>query len=242
MNDAKEMQGEKQMKIWAHRGASTLAKENTLEAFQLALDKGVDGLELDVHLSKDGEVMVFHDLMLNRMTGQSGCICDYTLEELKQPDFSIPTLREVYQMANVHKKSSGRGITINVELKTDEELYPAMPAKLLELEREINFGNVIYSSFNHYSLMALRQLNPNASIGLLYNMGLIDPHVYAARLNANALHAPWQIIAALPQVVADCHRLGIAVHVWTVNDAGIMEIMRQASVDALITDKLFPIE
>ncbi|MCL2364505.1 MAG: glycerophosphodiester phosphodiesterase [Defluviitaleaceae bacterium] len=227
------------MKIWAHRGASAFAPENTLQAFQLALDKGADGLELDVHLSRDGEVMVFHDLTLQRMTNQPGRICDHTLEELKQFDFPIPSLREVYQLANDYTQTHNRPITINVELKTDEELYPAMPAKLLELEREINFGSVIYSSFNHYSLMALRQLQPTAPIGLLYNMGMVNPHLYAQSLQANALHAPWQIIAALPQTVADCHALSIAVHVWTVNDANIMALMQQAGVDALITDSLF---
>jgi len=224
-------------KIWAHRGASAYKPENTLEAFQLALDKGADGLELDVHLSKDGEVLVFHDLTLNRMANQPGRICDHTLEELKRLDFPIPTLREVYHLANT--QSNGRQITINVELKTDEELYPALPSKLLELEHEIHFGNVIYSSFNHYSLMALRQLKSDTPIGLLYNIGLVDPHLYAARLQANALHAPWQIIAALPQTVKDCHAAGIAVHVWTVNDAGVMELMCQAGVDAVITDGLF---
>jgi len=227
-------------KIWAHRGASGFAPENTLEAFQLGLDKGADGIELDVHLSKDGEVMVFHDLTLQRMTGQPGRICDFTLTELKKLDFPIPTLGEVYQLVNDYTRENPREITINVELKTYEELYPDLPDKLVCMETQLNSARVIYSSFNHYSLQTIRQVNPAAQIGLLYNMGLVDPHRYATHLQANALHAPWRILAALPQTIKDCHAAGIAVHAWTVNDPAVLEMLSAAGVDAVITDTLFP--
>lgn len=228
------------MKILAHRGASAFAPENTLEAFRLGLELGADGLELDVHLTREGKIVVFHDPTLTRMTGKSGRISGFTLDELKALDFPIPTLEEVYAMANDFAKKQNRTLTINVELKTDEELYPTLPGKLLTLAPIVEFGTVIYSSFNHYSLTALRQLDPAVRIGILYNLPLVDPHLYAAHLKANALHPPWQIITALPQIVADCHALGIEVNVWTVNDETIAQKMHAAGADTLITDRLFP--
>ena len=74
--------------IYGHRGASAYAPENTMEAFRMALDMGADGVELDVHLSKDGELVVIHDLLLDRTTNGHGKVCDFTLEELKQLDAS----------------------------------------------------------------------------------------------------------------------------------------------------------
>lgn len=218
-------------KILAHRGANTFAPENTIEAFRIAIEQGADGLELDVHLSKDGEVMVFHDLTLARMTGQPGRICDFTCAQLQALDFPIPTLREVYALVN-------RPMVVNVELKTYEELYPALTEKLINLENELknDFTEIIYSSFNHYSLQALRQCKPDAKIGLLYHLPLVDPHVYASYLKADALHAPWKILAALPKTVSDCHEKGIAVNVWTVNEPEIIKQMKGLNVDAIITD------
>jgi glycerophosphoryl diester phosphodiesterase len=223
-------------KILAHRGASTLAPENTLEAFRLAIEQGADGIELDVHLTKDGEIAVFHDLTLERMTNGTGRICDYTMAELKKltvgNSCKIPTLNEVFNLTESHKSP----LTVNVELKTTEELYPALPQKLTALQHKLTYTEIIYSSFNHYSLKALRQLNPDAQIGLLYNLPLADPHIYAQHLQATAIHPPWQIIAALPHIVSDCHTLGIQVNTWTINDPAHIKALLACGVDAIITD------
>ncbi|MCL2498974.1 MAG: glycerophosphodiester phosphodiesterase [Defluviitaleaceae bacterium] len=232
-------------KILAHRGShlsrgageNVFAPENTLEAFRLGIEQGADGIELDVHLSKDGEVMVFHDLTLERMTGEPGRICDFTAEELKRLDFPIPTLDEVYGLINGLSITRNRPFTVNVELKTTEEVYPSLPAKLLDLQDRIGPSKIIYSSFNHYSLMDIRRIDPCAYIGLLYNLPLVDPYIYAQRLGANAIHPPWQIIAALPNTVDDCHTLGIEVNVWTVNDEAYIRKMLACGVDTVITDK-----
>jgi glycerophosphoryl diester phosphodiesterase len=223
-------------KILAHRGASTHVPENTLEAFQLGIAQGADGIELDVHLTKDGEIAVFHDLTLARMAHATGRICDYTMAELKEffinGKYKIPTLREVYELV----ASYGRPLTVNVELKTIPEPYPALPSKLLDLQAKIPCGTIIYSSFNHYSLMAIKQLNPAAHIGLLYETPLVDPHVYARHVQAAAIHPPWQIVAAWPHTVADCKAAGIKVNVWTVNDTAHIKMMLQYGVDTIITD------
>ena len=228
--------------IIAHRGASAYSAENTLPAFELAILQGSEGLELDVHLTKDKEVIVAHDLELERVSDGTGRICDYTLSELREFNFSAafpeqqpshaPTLAEVYSLV------SDTQLIVNVELKTTEVLYPELPEKLINLEREYAMeGRVIYSSFNHYSLMAIRQLNPKSEIGLLYAMGLVDPWIYAKHLSATALHPHYKIIGALPETVARCHENGIKVNVWTVDDPTTIGYMLNLGVDMIITNK-----
>ena len=109
------------MNVWAHRGASGYAPENTLEAFQLAIEQKADGVELDVQLSKDGVLVVIHDESLDRVSDGRGYVKDYTLQELKSFNFNkmhpeygivrIPTLEEVYALLK------NTGLTINTELK-----------------------------------------------------------------------------------------------------------------------------
>jgi glycerophosphoryl diester phosphodiesterase len=228
-------------KILAHRGASAYRPENTLEAFALALEQNADGFELDVHLTKDGQIVVAHDERLERVSNGSGLICDHTLGELKalnfnklfpgQPACSIPTLEEVYLLV----KDSGS--IVNVELKTTELLYPGLAEKLLRLEREQSMqGRIIYSSFNHYSLLELKQIDPDAKIGLLYQYGLIDPWVYARYVSAYAIHPYYSIIELLPETVARCRDDGIMVNVWPVNDPDMITLMYKCGVDAVMTD------
>ena len=109
-------------KVWAHRGASAYAPENTLEAFRLAAEQKADGVELDVQLSKDGELVVIHDETIDRVSDGSGYVRDYTLEELKRfhfnrlhPEYAdarIPTLAEVYELLKP------TGLEINVDRKS----------------------------------------------------------------------------------------------------------------------------
>ena len=232
--------------IQAHRGASAYLPENTLEAFSLAVEQKADSIELDVHLSKDGHVVVAHDERLERVSNGTGLINDYTLEELKlldfgkllpervpgQPVFRIPTLAEVYALI---KPSI---LTVNVELKTTELLYPGLPEKLLALAHEYAIEErVMYSSFNHYSLMEIKKLNPAAKIGLLYQLGMVDPWVYAKYVQAQAIHPYYYVVAALPETVVKCHDNDIMVNVWTVDDPQAIKLMIQCGVDAIITDK-----
>ncbi|MCL2361768.1 MAG: glycerophosphodiester phosphodiesterase [Defluviitaleaceae bacterium] len=224
-----------QTKIIAHRGASAYLPENTLPAFQLAMEQGAKGFELDIHLTKDDHVVVAHDLTLERVSNGTGRICDYNLAELRELDFgnhaTLPTLAEVYALV------ADTNLTINVELKTTEELYPAMPEKLIRLEKEYGIEDrVLYSSFNHYSLLAIRQHNKDAGIGILYDLGLVDPWVYAKQLGANAIHPHYKIIAALPETVARCHKEGIQVNIWTVDDPQAIKYMLSLGVDNLITN------
>jgi len=229
-------------KILAHRGASAYKPENTMPAFKLAMEQKADGFELDVHLTKDGEVVVAHDLTLERVSDGVGRICDYDLAALRAFDFGkprpgqerciVPTLAEVYELV------ADTNLIINVELKTTEELYPSLPEKLIRLEKEYAMeGRVLYSSFNHYSLLAIRQQDPKAEIGLLYAMGLVDPWVYARHVSADAINPHYYIVLGMPEIVERCHKDGIKVNTWTVDDPKAIGFMLNQGVDILITNK-----
>jgi len=229
--------------IQAHRGASAYWPENTIKAFSAAIEQGADCVELDVHLSKDGEIVVAHDFRLERVSNGSGYISDHTLAELKALDFGklaadkggeyrIPALSEVFSLV---KPSS---LTINIELKTTERLYPELPEKLIALTREFDMEErVIYSSFNHYSLVHLKKINPKAKIALLYELGMIDPWVYANYVKAYAIHPHYYVIMALPETVRLCHENGIKVNVWTVDENAVIKKMLECGVDGIITNK-----
>jgi len=228
--------------IHAHRGASSLYPENTLEAFSVAVEQGADCIELDVHLTKDGHIVVAHDTRLERVSNGTGYINDHTLKELKSLDFSrlfpgspvcrIPLLSEVFSLV----KPSG--LMLNIELKTTERLYPELPEKLNAMTCDYGMEErVIYSSFNHYSLQALKKLNASAKIGLLYELAMVDPWVYANYVGADAIHPHYLVVAALPETVARCHENGVRVNVWTVDDPQAVKLMLKCGADGIITNK-----
>ena len=171
-------------KVWAHRGASGYAPENTLDAFQKAVEMGADGIELDVQMTKDGELVVIHDETINRVSNGKGWVKDYTYEELKKFNFNkthleytkeeIPTLEQVYLLIKP------TNLTINVEIKTGIVFYPGIEERVLELTERLGMKErVIYSSFNHYTIRKIKELDPQAKTGMLYEDGIIDAVDYA---------------------------------------------------------------
>lgn len=229
------------MKIWGHRGASAYAPENTLEAFELAERQGADGVELDVQLTKDGEIVVIHDETIDRTSDGTGFVKDYTLEELKQFNFGkgkgdissvyrIPTLKEVYGLVKPGT------MTVNVELKTGIILYEGLEGKVLELAADMGMEDrVLYSSFYHPCLVRLKELNPSCKTGLLYSDGWIDPAGYAKKWGVGALH-PALYHMQDEELVQQAKARELAVHVWTVNrEADIRRVIR-TGVDAVITN------
>lgn len=227
--------------IWAHRGASFYAPENTLEAFDIAAKQKADGVELDVQLSKDGKLVVIHDEMLDRVSNGTGFVKDYTLNELKkfnvakmfpQYGFSrIPTLEEVYQLLKP------TDLIFNVELKTGIIFYEGIEEKLIKLAKNLNVEDrIIYSSFNHYSLLNLRKLKNNAKIGLLVSNIFVDVLDYAVKLGADALH-PIGYMLKLPGFIEECKAKNMKLHVWTIDDEEEIRLLNEQGVDAIITNK-----
>ncbi|CAG7616414.1 glycerophosphodiester phosphodiesterase [Paenibacillus allorhizosphaerae] len=158
----------------AHRGYPTLFPENTLSSFQAALDANYTHLELDVHLSKDGIPVVIHDPTVNRMCNDKGRVKEYTLEELKRFTVgereTIPTLDEALALCK------GR-ISVFLELKQIGKAYEGIEEKVLDVIRRHDITDqIIVTSFDHYSLMKMRELDSGIDIGLI--MGCLSPSVF----------------------------------------------------------------
>ena len=226
--------------VWAHRGACAYAPENTMEAFQLAIDMKADGIEIDVHLSKDGRIMVLHDAKIDRTSNGQGLVTDYTMEELKAFDFGyhfyngerrgikIPTLDELYELY------SKTDMTINIEIKSvDPEIVP----KLVELTAKYGMTEkVIYSSFNHYQLLNIHKVDPSLPIAPLYGNQLVNMWDYTANMGACAVHPNGRFLLDDADYFAKCAERNVAVNAWTINNAD--EALRLAALgaNAIITN------
>ena len=229
--------------VWAHRGASgwdrQYAPENTMPAFQKAVEMGADGIELDVQLTRDGEIVICHDERIDRTSRGQGWVKDFTLAELKKIDFGkphveygfveIPTLQEFLEFAKP------TNLKVNIELKTGVLYYDGLEEKTFRMVEEFGMnGRAIYSSFNHYSLQKLKTLCPNAKIGLLIGADTVRLPEDAESLGACAVHPPEGIVTK--EYVENCHAHGIKVHAWTVDNPVRMRQMVGMGVDAFITD------
>ena len=222
--------------VWAHRGASGYAPENTLAAFQKAVDLGADGVELDIQLTKDDQIVVIHDEMIDRTSDGKGWVKDYTLEELRafnynrtKPEYKhadIPTMREVFELLKP------TGLFINIEIKTGVVFYEKIVALTKEMGME---DRVCYSSFNHYTVTRIHELKPDAEVGFLYADGPIDMPSYGVKHGVNALH-PALYNLQYDGFVKECKEKGLKLNVWTVNERPYMEMCCQYGVDAIITN------
>ena len=142
----------------------------------------------------------------------------------------IPAMEEVFDLL------APTGLTINIELKTGIVFYENIEEKILELAARKNWEDrVIYSSFNHYTVRRIKELNPAAKVGLLYADGPIDMPGYGHRLEADALHPAFYNLQ-YPNYMEDCRRYGLDVNVWTVNSAADLMKCREYGVNAVITN------
>jgi len=228
--------------VLAHRGASLSAPENTLTAFELALAQGAHGIELDAKLSADGEVVVIHDVSVERTTNGLGKVSHLTLTALRELDagsfFSdqfqgekIPTLVEVFE-------TIGKRAVINVELTNYQSPRDGLADRVCELVQRFGLQeNVLFSSFLPSNLKRTRSLLPDTPCGLLALGGWLGWWARSFGFNFSdyqALHPG--LDDTTPQQVARVHRLKRRIHVWTVNDADDMRRLLGWGVDGVITD------
>lgn len=164
----------KRVGIWAHRGCSMMNPENTLLAFKKAAElEGITGIEFDVQLTKDNEIVVIHDERVDRTTDGTGYVQEYTLNELKQLFIAgddeihrIPTLRETFELLAPYCK--GKGLHLNIELKNSEIRYEGMEQRVIDMVSEFNLEDyVVYSSFNHDSIGLIKQIKADAEVAYL---------------------------------------------------------------------------
>lgn len=228
------------MEWFAHRGASDLYPENSLEAIEAAIPF-VDGIEFDVHFSKDGIGMIIHDETLERTTDGRGRVVDHTYEELRMLDAGfrfkgekvrtvIPTLDEVYALL------AGTPVKLNVELKTDTIRYDGIEKYVIDRAKAhgIDFERLILSSFNHYSIAKVREIAPEIETGVLYPYPLYKPHEYAQRLGAKAIHPDYRRV--LKSDVEAAHAAGIEVRVYTPRTEADVLSMAGMGIDAVIVN------
>lgn len=189
------------MKIWAHRGCSQMYPENTKLAFEKAAGiKGLTGIELDIQLTKDGEMVVIHDEKVDRTTDGTGYVRDYTLTELKKlridagvnPGQKIPTMEEVLDLLEDNMR---RGLKLNIELKNSKIPYEGMEKKIVALIHNSGLQkNVVYSSFNALSLEILHKIDEQAELGILDKKVSDCLYKLKGGCGAVALHPYWQSI------------------------------------------------
>ena len=228
---------------YAHRGASHDAPANTLAAFHLAAELGADGIEFDVHLSKDGEAVVIHDFSLDGTTDGQGQVRDHTLAELRELDAGswfdaayagqrIPTLQEVVD--NV-----GHRLQFNIELKTKGLRDEGLAAEVVRIVEDNNLsGRVIISSFSPLLLRWVRKANPTIPLGLLYSTDQNLPlrkAWFRHLLHVEALHPHYSMVNS--QYVGWARARGYRLHVWTADDPVVMRELIQLGVDIIITNR-----
>lgn len=227
--------------IIAHRGASGEAPENTLASFHLALEQGCDAIELDVHLSADGELIVCHDDLIDRTTSGTGRIADMTVSELKKYDAgswfhekysgeTLPLLEEVFDAVPEE-------IIVNVEIKNIPSYYQGIERSLHDLMIKKNrIGSVVVSSFDHQCLLRIKQLEPEIKIGLLYYANLTNHRSYAETFGASVFSLHPYFEAIRHDDIGDAEKHGLKVYPWTVNQSEEMEALINAGVSGIITD------
>lgn len=229
--------------IFGHRGSKIDCPQNTIHSFTTALEAGADGLELDVHYSKDGEIVVFHDFELDALTRERGPVASKTLAELQTIEVihphggcTIPSLEAVLQCIRDHEQKTHRTVWLNVEFKAGSVLYPGIEAKTAALcESYLSREQLIFSSFDHFALRTLKQVAPWARTGVLTMEAMVDPYLYVRHLQAEFYHP--NVLTLFPEVLAQCHVEGVKLNPYTVNDLDQAKALIQAGLFGLITDR-----
>jgi len=240
----------------AHRGASSLAPENTIEAFRLALEAGAGGLELDVHMTRDGHIVVIHDATVDRTTSGTGAVSEMTIHELRGPDAGfnftpdggptrpyrgrgsrVPTLEEVLR--------EFPGVAVNIDIKAG---LPGIEAAVLGVVRMTNaLDRVLVVSTPHATVKRFRRISgghvsTGASrweTGIFYLLSRLHLE-WLARPDYDALQVPpihRGIPLVTPRLIAAAHRRGVRVDVWTINQADEMRRLLDLGVDVIMTDR-----
>ncbi len=228
----------------AHRGGAADAPENTLAAFRGAATVGLGTWELDVQLTRDGALVVFHDETLDRTTDGAGPLAGHSLAALQALDAGawfgaqwagerIPTLDAVIALA---RSRPGGAAWLLVEIKSPH-LYPGIERRLLAvLAAERYADRVLIMSFDGDSLARVRALDP--ALPLCHLTGEAVPFPRRPAADAEVLGPPWPILALNPLIIWAAHRAGRQVYTWTVNHRLAAVWLRVCGIDGIISDRL----
>ncbi len=240
--------------VMAHRGDSVRAPANTMVAFAMAVDAGADVLEIDVHWTKDDAVVVSHDATVDAMSDGHGAIADMSLAQLKELDFgyrfsddggktfpyrgkrvAIPTLREVLR--------TFPDVRVNMDIKPRR--LGSLATLMSDIDESRALARVLVASFHHETLRVVRRMN--LSVATSASPREVAAFVLGVKLRAHvvgrspyvALQVPASVgtmAVVTPAFVRAAHQRGVAVHVWTVDDATTMESLFDLGVDAIVSN------
>lgn len=234
-----------QTKVYGHRGAMGKYPENTMLAFNKAVEMGVDGLEIDVHLTKDKKVVVMHDTSLDRTTKSSGLIKEKKLYDIQHIEISqayntfeeydstwdkerIPLLTECLTMYK------DEGVDINIELKTGAEDYPGIEEEIYHIISPLDMlDKVVLSSVNLDTLVKLKKLDKNLRVAFLSKQVPENPKAFIEEYGLEALHLS---VAAINKSTEDLSEIAQSLRVWVVNDEENARKLFDMGVGAVMTD------
>ena len=227
--------------IIAHRGASAYAPENTMAAFKTALEMGADGIEFDVALTRDNEVVVIHDETVQRTTNGIGKVCEFTLEELQLLDagkyfdkqFSgerIPALETVFEVF-------GKKLLINVEIKNFQSPFDKLPVKVARMVTQFGLEeHVIISSFNPVALIKAGKQSRDIPLAILTFGSIPSPVRFGIEkvIRHHAIHPHGGLVSK--KWLVNRQSKGCRINVWTVNRPEEIREFVDIGVDGIITD------
>ena len=229
--------------LFAHRGFSGIYPENSPLAFRMAAEKtNADGIESDVHLSKDGQLVIFHDASVERTSNGTGFIRDLTYAQLleldigawKSPEFAGQHIWTLGQLLDFCREAR---MLLNLELKNYEVFYDGLEQRVIdEVCARGMQEQVFVSSFNHISMQRFKDLCPEIEMGLLYDKPLLDMEHYLLPSNADNMHPRYMLLQYQPELMDLFHSRGMKVNTWTVNDEADMRDMIHRGVDGIISN------
>jgi len=226
-------------RVFGHRGAMGYAPENTFASFDLAVKQGVDAIELDVHLTADGDVVVIHDPVLDRTTTGTGMVGEKTLAELRALDVGahfgtafagqqIPTLGEVLAWARDK-------VALDIEIKGGPWPYPGIEAKVVGLIREHEMTDqTLVISFEHPTVARVKALAPEQATGTLWSARPVDPVAVAQAAGADAILPFWSYCDA--ETVERAHAAGLSVHPWATSEPRVIDHLISLGVDSICSN------
>ena len=226
--------------IIAHRGFSALYPENSLLAFQKAVELGVDGIELDVHLSQDGQVVVIHDEKLDRVAGRRDRVQDLMAKELNQIEIrggsmdargqTVPTLEQYFRMVR------GQNIFTNIELKTSLVAYKGLEREVMALVDVYGLQErVLISSFNHRSLTKVMKIAPRMKCACLVACRLERGGEYASTRGFAYVNPHY--LSLDDECIAEIHGAGVGIQAWTVDEPQAIRYLCRKGIFGVITNR-----
>ena len=229
--------------LLAHRGFSGEYPENSPIAFEAAVQKtACDGFESDVHITKDGKLVIFHDATLERTSNGTGYLKDYTYDELMQLDigsWKAPEFagQHIWAFDQLLDFCHDTHMLLNMELKNYEVFYEGLEQMVIDAVCAHKMQDEVFvSSFNHISMQHFKNLNGDIKTGLLYDKPFLDIDKYIERSNADNMHPRYMLLQYQPELVDLYHGRGMNVNTWTVNEVSDMRDMMERGVDSIISN------